>query len=404
MKNRELIYQAVVDSLIKFRPYFEQKEMIGQKGHIDKKYEDMMDLLESAYSFSPNREEFLNGITRMLTIEQAEIFPAFPLFSFDPEDHPAQPLSWVAERVRPELEKKLDVLTKDMVEKHFILFMGERNGEKVYMRNYLFGLVRIYAFLPDTPLTEPSLHWFYNAAKEKGVSEAMKPEPIPYETLPHEGILTGDHKFGKIPMNMVIPDEREIIPYDLASEVIKKSRRMAVKPCLCRLAMEKKNKKQCGHPVEGYCMGFDEAADAVIASGLGKEKTKEEMLEILKECRDRGLVQQVSNANRPLVICNCCKDCCILLNSLARGERSLSKPSRFVAKIEKECRKCQVCIENCPMDALVMTVTGALVLTDKCIGCGLCAAKCPFGVISLKRKDGEIKKERDRKVVDRVYI
>lgn len=379
-------------------------KLVGLEGDANKIYHKMMDLLESEYCLSPNREEFLTGITQMITMEQAEIFPVFPLFSFNPDDALAQPLSWIAERVRPELVKKLSVLTKDMVKKHFILLMGKRNGEEVYMRNYLFGLVRIYAFLPNTPLTEPSLNWFYNVTKEQGISAMMEPEPIPYETLPHEGILTGKHVFGKIPMNLMIPDEREIIPYDVASKVIKNSRRAAVKPCLCRLVMEKKNKKQCEHPVEGFCMGFDEAADAVIASGMGEEKTKEEMLEILKECRDRGLVQQVSNANRPLVICNCCKDCCILLNSLARGERSLSKPSRFVAKIENECRKCHVCMESCPMEATVMTITGAMVLTDKCIGCGLCAAKCPFGVISLEKREGKKREGRDKKVVDRVYI
>ena len=366
-------------------------------------YEKVMDLLEAPYCETPNREEFLEGIAKILTPAQAEIFPFFPDFSFDPVDSPAQPLSWIARQVRPELAKQVEELAKGMLEHHFIVLMGEKNGKKVYMRNYLFGLVSIYAFLENTPLTKASRNWFYDVTKKEGVSSRMR-ICMANEILPHEGVLTGMPKYGKIPMNLSIPDEREVIPYDLASHVIKEAYHTAVIPCICRLVTSKKGKKECDIPVEGYCMMLDEMADTVVAAGMGEEKTKEEMLEILKECRDKGLVQHVDNANRPLAMCNCCRDCCALLNSLARGERTLSKPSRFVAKEKGKCKKCNICIQKCPMNAIRMTIGGAMILTDKCIGCGLCAANCPFGVISLEKRDEKIKKERDRKRLSRIYL
>ena len=419
MIDEKLIYKTVMDTLLKMDPYSDnialqeslnsdydlEKDCFGSEIRFtgDKRYFDMMDLMEKPYCTSPNREEFIAAIAKMITPEQAEIFPVFPIFSFDPTDPPAQPLSWVAKYVRPQLAVKIEELVKGMIQKHFVICMGSRNGEKLYMRNYLFGLVSTYAFIKNTPLTEPAINWFYNIIKASGVSAHLRVQTA-NEVLPHEGALTGDSSHGKIPMHMPIPDKREIIPYDLASKVIENAYSTAIIPCICRLVTAKKGKKECKHPIDGYCMMLDEVADSVIASGFGVRKTKEEMLDILKECRDRGLVQQVDNANRPLAMCNCCKDCCALLNSLARGERTLSKPSRFVAKSAGKCRECRSCIKSCPMDAIRMTIAGAMVLTNKCIGCGLCAVNCQFGVIVLEKRDSKIVKERDRKRLSRIYL
>lgn len=401
--NEEMLYQAVIDTLLDYDP---EKDYYGSNAHFSgaKEYYGLMDVLEMPHGGeSPNRDEFMAAIAQMITPEQAEIFPVFPDFSFDPEYPPAQPLSWIAKRIRPELAGRIQELTEGMVKKHFIVCMGERDGEKVYMRNYLFGLVSAYLFTRDTPLSEPALNWYYNVIKGDGVSAKIKISPVGEETLPHEGALTGNPKFGKISMNMPIPDEREVIPYDRASQVIENARSLAVKPCLCRSTMERKGKKECDIPVEGYCMMFDEAADRIIASGIGTEKTKEEMLELLREARDMGLVQQVGNANRTITMCNCCKDCCIFLQTLARGERTLTRPSRFVAKRMDECKQCGACMNVCPMECIKMTVTGAMVLSDKCIGCGLCATRCQFGALGLEKRDPEIIKERDRKVLNRVF-
>ena len=370
-------------------------------------YEKIMDILENPYCETPNREEFIQGLEQLMTPAQAELFPYFPDFSFDPNDPSAQPLSWMLRRVPHELSEKIreniEELTKDMVKKHFVVCMGERDGEKIYMRNYLFGIVSTYAFLENTPLTKAAINWFHKVTEDGRVSSHLKIKAA-NEVIPHEGVLTGDFQYGKIPMNLSIPDQREVIPYDLASKVIKDAHRTAVIPCICRQVASKKGKKECEHPIEGYCMMLDEMADTVIASGMGEEKTKEEMLSILKECRDAGLVQHVDNANRPLAMCNCCRDCCALLHSLARGERTIAKPSRFVAEIVRECRECQICLSKCPMDAIRMTIAGAMVLSDKCIGCGLCASNCPFGVIALEKRDSKLIKERDRKRLSRIYI
>jgi len=50
-----------------------------------------------------------------------------------------------------------------------------------------------------------------------------------------------------------------------------------------------------------------------------------------------------------------------------------------------------------------MTITGAMVLSGKCIGCGLCASRCHFSVLTMEKRSPELKKERDRDVLNRVF-
>ena len=58
------------------------------------------------------------------------------------------------------------------------------------------------------------------------------------------------------------------------------------------------------------------------------------------------------------------------------------------------CQHCTspACAEACPRGALVRTDEGLIaVVEDRCIGCGLCFRKCPYGAIGLKMVDGRRK-------------
>lgn len=49
------------------------------------------------------------------------------------------------------------------------------------------------------------------------------------------------------------------------------------------------------------------------------------------------------------------------------------------------CRQCSVgaeCVEACPENAFEWTDRGALLINDRCTGCGACVSACPYGVIS----------------------
>ena len=51
------------------------------------------------------------------------------------------------------------------------------------------------------------------------------------------------------------------------------------------------------------------------------------------------------------------------------------------------CRQCSTgpeCVEACPEDAFERLPEGALVITDRCTGCGACVPACPYDAISLR--------------------
>ncbi len=367
-------------------------------------YDEMMSLLEEPYCRFANRDELIEAFSVLLTPAQAEIFPCFPDFSFRREDPPGQPLSVIRQKIRPELLGDLEQMVEDMEEKKFLLCVGQAAGEKLYMRNYMFSMALSFVYTEGHPLQKPLIHWFHNVKTMDDMRLGFPVDKPLYVTMPHEGALTGDRKYGKISMNVQIPDTREIIPYDLASKAIEQATAHAVRPCICRQVTSEMGKKTCNYPMD-YCMILNEPAEATIASKEGVEVTKEEMLELLKKCRDMGLVQSINNANHPYSICNCCRDCCLLLDSLAKGETKLSKPSRFVAYAgANECIKCGICTKACPMEAIRMTIAGALVIPRQCIGCGVCVSKCPKGVLTLLRKNSNNPKGRDIVQEKRPYI
>ncbi len=57
------------------------------------------------------------------------------------------------------------------------------------------------------------------------------------------------------------------------------------------------------------------------------------------------------------------------------------------------CAACSVCVENCPKECLSIsdpqyhgdiTMYAVLQKLDDCIGCGICADRCPVGAVVLK--------------------
>lgn len=359
-------------------------------------YERMMEDLESRYAPAPNRGEFMQAMSETVSVEQAQLWFAFPRFTWDETDGIAVSVSDALKTMPPQIATKGEQLAKDLEEKGFIVCHDVVNGEKVYMRNYMFGLCARYSFIPKGVMTPVALHWYYNIVHSIDYAKnVIAPDPV-MTVLPHEGVLTGDKKYGRIPMNIPIPDQRAVITYDKASEVVKRSRRCAVIPCICRTVSTALDVKECKHDTV-TCMMFDGHADEMIACGLGTEKTKEEMLELLKKFRDAGLVQTTSNANYPHAICNCCKDCCVFLNSLQRGERNLCDTSRYVARATGECIQCGSCVKACPMETIKIRAGKLIIFTNNCIGCGVCASKCPKGAITLEL----IEPDRNERPVER---
>jgi thioredoxin reductase/Fe-S-cluster-containing hydrogenase component 2 len=81
---------------------------------------------------------------------------------------------------------------------------------------------------------------------------------------------------------------------------------------------------------------------------------------------------------------NCERACEDTHGGVSRLQRSIGDNfGRF--QVPTACRHCETphCMKDCPPDAIHRTASGAVYITDSCIGCGNCESNCPYNVIQL---------------------
>jgi Pyruvate/2-oxoacid:ferredoxin oxidoreductase delta subunit len=189
-----------------------------------------------------------------------------------------------------------------------------------------------------------------------------------------------------IPVNQSITAQTEIGTYEKAEELIRKHKKIAIAPCICRREKNMIN-EGCNAPEE-TCMVFGKAAEYYLGNGLGRTIDHEEALEIMRNADDAGLVIQPSNSQKAANICFCCGCCCAVLRNL----KKYPKPAELVSSPfhvrtdEDLCDGCSICIDRCPMDALSLDGFKSTVDLNRCIGCGLCVTTCPTESLQLIRK------------------
>ena len=183
-----------------------------------------------------------------------------------------------------------------------------------------------------------------------------------------------------VPVNVSLQPDTQVANFDDVRQIVENARNLAVTPCTCRVV-----DGGCGKSLE-VCIQVDKAADYSIERGSGRQLTKDETLQMLKECAEEGLVHCVGNS-RGLghIICNCCDDCCINWSNHGLGDLNFAAPSRFSAIVDADlCTTCEVCAERCYFDAISFDSGVSEINVDKCMGCGLCVITCDDEAISMK--------------------
>ena len=188
------------------------------------------------------------------------------------------------------------------------------------------------------------------------------------------------------------PDE--ILWYEDMEEILKRSERTVFMMCGCRGLWRK-----CDNPIE-VCMKVQLPTSEVDRPlrpdefmKPPKDVTFEEALTIIDDCEERGLVHIPLNTSHGDLICNCCDDCCMVINPcLNRGKiHEILTPSRFRAVVDQDlCTGCQTCIDRCKFDAIEMQqVPGskklkASIIEEHCLGCGACIVTCPKQALTFE--------------------
>ena len=204
-----------------------------------------------------------------------------------------------------------------------------------------------------------------------------------------------------IPVRESIPVEHHISNYDHITDIIQNTEGpIVVKPCICR-----ERKSVHGEPctqtkLKETCFSFGEKAKYLIGINTGRIISKDEALDIIRQCETDGLVFQPSNNQKVEIVCACCGCCCGMLSV----QKMLPKPldfwsSNYYSEVDTEkCTGCGKCEERCPVNAVYVDtpVKTARINLLRCIGCGICVATCPSQAISLCKKEYETVPPIDR--------
>jgi ferredoxin len=197
-----------------------------------------------------------------------------------------------------------------------------------------------------------------------------------------------------VPINQSIPAEHAVATYDRIRSVVDASPGpFVVLPCICRRSKAMRNKPCAKTSREETCLAFGDMAAMVLRRKHCREVTRDEVLAILRQNEDDGLVLQPANARQPEFVCSCCGCCCGMLSF----QKLLPRPvdfwaSAYYAEVSSEaCSQCGTCVSRCQVGAVALAGRSgeATINLSRCIGCGLCVPTCPSEAVRLKRKDSE---------------
>ena len=191
-----------------------------------------------------------------------------------------------------------------------------------------------------------------------------------------------------IPVKESIPVEHLCAQWDDLDRLIDETKGdIALMPCICRKVADLKENPCKATDRREVCMVFNDYADTVIREGWGRKITKDEARDAAHQSRKEGLILQPSNEKDPQVVCACCCCCCGLLGLYTFFPRPADFiHSNYELEIKEGCRKCGLCEKFCQMKAITVADRKPFVNTARCAGCGVCASKCPAGVLAMKKK------------------
>ena len=197
---------------------------------------------------------------------------------------------------------------------------------------------------------------------------------------------SADNFLRVIPVNRSFEVTNKIASYEDAVEILRGKDKIIVANCICRKRKEVLD-EGCGKHLEA-CFMFGSMGEYYLDRNMGRVVSLDEGINILKECREAGLVTQPATSQNPSGMCNCCGDCCGVLSAIKKhpNPAEIIFSNHVVSANTEECTACELCLDRCQMEALVLSEDVIEVLEHRCIGCGLCITTCPTEVLSLMKK------------------
>jgi len=205
----------------------------------------------------------------------------------------------------------------------------------------------------------------------------------------HGKVLTGNDAIRLIrlqqPLAFTCPDQ--VLPFQRARELIRSQPldSIAVLRCPCR-----EQREQPCTPLE-VCLVLGEPFVSFILDhqpDKARRITPGEAEAILVAEEERGHIHTAwfkdAMHDRFYAICNCCRCCCLGMESYRRGVPRLVTSGYQPIMQREDCIGCGCCVEICPFAAWRQNPDEPPQLDrERCLGCGLCVGHCPGQALQL---------------------
>jgi Na+-translocating ferredoxin:NAD+ oxidoreductase subunit B len=355
-------------------------------------YDTFISWLKKSWYGVPDSDVLLEYVAARYTPEEAALLTGMP---FAPAT--LAELSELTKTSADVLRPKLDAMASKG-----LVYKNVRDGISRYYLNDIFFIYRSFGW----PGRRDEYDRIAGPLQHKYITDGLM---SPWQNVKEKGLRV-------LPVEATIEDSRGVLPYEEVRKILDKVEYFTVSHCPCRHANNlDPDSPDCQYPTE-VCLHFDKLGRYIVENGMGREITRQETEEILKHSAELGLVHGIANQQeRPDTICNCCRDCCIWFVAMKKyGHGGSLTPSNFQVHTSNEtCIGCGLCVKRCPMKALHLEDVPAVknrktTITDEhgterqltnktgkvsradidlCIGCGVCAYKCPSGSLALKRNN-----------------
>ena len=186
---------------------------------------------------------------------------------------------------------------------------------------------------------------------------------------------------------------------------------IVVTDCPCRNRTEILGVRECKDKfsISESCFQVGLFGEYFLRRGEGREISREEAHNRVKKLSKNGLVFTVANAKSPnhQVICCCCACCCALLRGMTRfDDKNLNctAKSNYIAKVNPHlCTGCALCAKRCFFKAIAIKKEKAKVNPIKCYGCGVCTVACVPEAIKLHRIERSHICSDSTKLFEKIY-
>jgi electron transport complex protein RnfB len=270
-------------------------------------------------------------------------------------------------RPAPEIARQLE----DMADRGLLFRMKKTEAVKYAAVPFVHGLFEF-----QIKNLQPELAHMVEAYSQEGFEKTIQ-----------KGV---DYFLRTVPVRQSLDITQQIASYDDAIEILKSKENIVVTDCICRKRKELID-QSCGKPLEA-CFMFGSMGQYYLDRGMGRKIDFEEALSIMTKCQEAGLVTQPATSQNPSGMCNCCGDCCGVLEALNKHPRpaEIVFTNHYAVVDSDTCSGCETCLDRCQMTAIRMNEDGlAEVNLDRCIGCGLCVTTCPEDALKLVLKPAD---------------